>query len=61
MERINVTFDEDCVTKDDDENVPSSKSEGSKGESMKNEEESPEQDQLNKETTVNQEEIINNQ
>ena len=57
VESINVTFDEDCVTKDDDEIVPSSKSEGSKGESVKDEEEAPKQDQSNKETTVNQEEI----
>ena len=35
VESINVTFDEDCVTKDNDEIVPSCKSEGSEGESMK--------------------------
>ena len=39
VESINVTFDEDCVTKDDDEIVPSSKCEG---ESVKDEEEAPE-------------------
>ena len=61
VESINVTFDEDCVTKDDDEIVPSSKSEGSEGESVKDEEDAVEQDQSNKETTVNQEEIRNDQ
>ena len=49
VESINVTFDEDCVTKDDNEIVPSSKSEGSEGESVKDEEEALEQDQSNKE------------
>ena len=61
MESINVTFDKDCVTKDEDEIVPSRKSEGSKAESVKDEEEALEQDQSNKETTVNQEEIRNDQ
>ena len=61
VEIINVTFDEYCVTKDDNEIVPSSKSEGSEGESMKDEEEALEQDQKNKETMFNQEEIINDQ
>ena len=32
VESINVTFDEDFVTKDDDEIVPSRKFEGSEGE-----------------------------
>ena len=41
VESINVTFDEDCVTKDDDEIVPSRKYKGSEGESMKDEEEAP--------------------
>ena len=61
MESINVTFDEDCVTKDYNEIFPSRKSEGSVGESMKDEEEAPEQGQENKETVVNQEEIRNDQ
>ena len=60
MESINVTFDEYCVTKDDDEIFPSSKSEGSEGESVKDEEKALGQDQSNKETIVNQEEIKNN-
>ena len=55
MENINVTIDEDCVIKDEDEIVPSRKFEGSKGESVQDEEEAPEQDQSNKEITVNQE------
>ena len=38
VESINVTFDEDCVTKDDDEIFPSRKSKGFEGESMKDEE-----------------------
>ena len=59
MESINVNFDEDCVTKDDDEIVPSSKYKGSQGESVMFEEETLEQDQWNKETKINQEEIIN--
>ena len=53
MESINVTFDENCAIKVDDEIVPSSKSEGSEGEYVKDEEEAPEQDQSNKETTFN--------
>ena len=61
MESIHVTFDEDCVTKDDDEIVPSRKSEGSEEESVKDEEEAPKQDQSNKEITVNQEVIRNDQ
>ena len=47
VEIINVTFDEDCVKKDDNEIVPSINSEASEGESMKDEEEAPEQDQSN--------------
>ena len=61
VESINVTFDEDCVTKDDDEIFTSIKSEGSEGEYVKDEEEAPEEDQSNKETTVNQEEMRNDQ
>ena len=61
MENINVTFDEDCVTKDDDEILPSRKFEGSEGEFVKDEEEAPKEDQSNKETIVNQEEIRNDQ
>ena len=54
MESINVTVDEDCVPKDNDEIVPSRKSKGSKVESVKDEEEAPKQDQSNKETIFNQ-------
>ena len=61
VESINVTFDEYCVKKDENEIVPSIKSEGSEVESMKEEEEAPEQDQSNQETTFNQEEIKNDQ
>ena len=61
VESINVTFYEDCVTKDDDDIVPSRKLEGSEGEYVKDEEEAPEQDQSNKDKTVNQEEIRNDQ
>ena len=61
VESINVTFDEDCVINDNNEIVSLSKSEGLEVEFVKDEEEAPEQDQSNKETPVNQEEIINGQ
>lgn len=61
VERINFNFDEDCVTKDNDEIVPSRKSKGFEVEYVKDEEEVIEQDQSNKETIVNHEEIINDQ
>ena len=61
VESINVTFDEDYVTKDDDETVPLRKYEESEEESVKDEEESGEQEKSNKETTINQEEIRNDQ
>jgi len=57
VESINVTFDEECALKDNNEIV----SEGLEVESVKDEEEAPEQGQSNKETTVNQEEIRNDQ
>ena len=47
VESINVTFDEGCIIKDDDEIVPSGKYKGSEVECVKDEEEAPEQDQSN--------------
>ena len=60
-ESINATFYEDCVKNDDNEIVPSINSEGFEGEYVQDEDEAPEQDQSNQETTFNQEEIRNNQ
>ena len=54
VESINVTFYKDCVLKDNNEIISSTKSEGLEVESVKDEEEAPEQDQSNKETPVNQ-------
>jgi len=54
-------FWQDCVLKDNNEIVSSSKSEGLELESVKDEEEAPKQDQSNNETLVNQEEIRNDQ
>jgi len=45
VEIIKVTFDEDCGPKDNDEIVSSRKYKGFEEESMKDEEEAPEQDQ----------------
>ena len=61
VESINVTFNENGVLKDNNEIISPRKSEGLEVESMKDEEEALKQDQSNKETTLNQEEIRNYQ
>ena len=60
VESINSNFYENCITKDDDEIVPLRKYKRYEGESMKDKEDL-EQDQSNKKTIVNQEEIRNDQ